>query len=344
MKKLFFCGKIAILFLAFAVLQISCKDEINNASPLPEIKGAKIENNTMVFASEDAFKEFRTSIEKKTDKELLSISQQNGIKSHFQDIENLRKVMAQKSAKVSQEIVTKYEQRVLDHYFASMLNNDRELQIGKKRYRTNNDYVFVYMKGQEGKIDAFYDALKMGKVVIPDDKNAHPFEDIQVAKVYHEKYTLQEANKLNKSKSARVSSDNCQSYSPDGSQRVNGSVWTSWYLIYNSGGITTEVEHYTGSWIFGWFPGWYDYNADRVWVNGHNMRLPLRFAGQVICCNDFCDDVFREYTNDDEVSPVIKWQIPFPTTYFSWYTAEVRSGASLDASHSYWCEFVCFNP
>lgn len=95
----------------------------------------------------------------------------------------------------------------------------------------------------------------------------------------------------------------------------------------------------------GWFPAWRDYDSDRVWVFGQDLKLPMRFAGQIIYGLERCDDVFRENFNDDEVSPVVKWEIPIPTFYFSWYTAKVRCGANIPGQFAaYSCEFVCFNP
>jgi hypothetical protein len=350
MKKLFKFLGIGILF-TIPVILLSCKDQFNekesNPTPISISKNTKIDDGMMVFESENSFKNFRTEIDKKTDKELLEFTKKNGFDSHLDAVQRIEYTYKHQSAssRLSNEQMIQFKERVKDHYFASILNSNRELKIGSNIYRANNDYVFVYKKGQESEIDNFYTDLKLGNVSIPDDKKAHTFKNINVAKVFHENFTLQEAKTTGKSKNARLQSDNCITYAPnDGNKRVNGSVWTSWWLFYNSGGIATECEEYTGG-LFGWFPAWRDYDSDRVFVWGHNMKLPLRLFGEVICCNEFCDDVFQEYFNDDEVSPVIKWIVPFPSTYLSWYTAEVRCGANIPGSNAgYWCDFTCFNP
>lgn len=89
----------------------------------------------------------------------------------------------------------------------------------------NNDYVFVYKKDQESEIANFYSDIEDKKVVIEDDKKAHNYKSIQVAKVYHENFTLQEAKTTGVSKNARLQADNCIINAPnDGNKRINGSV------------------------------------------------------------------------------------------------------------------------
>jgi hypothetical protein len=348
MKKLFKNLGVTLIFV-IPFLISSCSNDITEKSVVPPLFSAniKVEDGMIVFKDNSSFKDFRTDIDKKSDKELLSISERLGLSSHLSEVQNIEYNYKHpnSAARLTLSHVTQFKERIKDHYLATMLNKDRELQIGKKIYRMDNDYVFVFTKSYKGEIKEFYEQVNSGKITIPDDKQEHNFKNIQVAKVFHENFTLQEAKTTGKSKNAKLSSDNCIQYSPDGSpKRINGSVWTSWWLIYNSGGISTECEEYTSG-LFGWFPHWSDYNADRVWVFGQRMTLPLRFAGEMIAFDEECPDSFKENQNDDEVSSIIRWIVPVPTTYLSWRYAEVRCGASIpgNSSSSYMCEFICYN-
>lgn len=350
MKKLFKNVGIQILF-GIPLVILSCKEQAHekeiNPISITISKDVKIDNGMMVFESENSFKNFRTQIGKKSDKELLEFTKEKRFDSYLDVVQQIEyEYKHQKSsARLSNEQITKFKERIKDHFFASILNADRELKMGKLIYRMNNDYVFVYKKGQENEIDNFYSDVESKNIVIDDDKKAHNYKSIQVAKVYHENFTLQEAKISGVSKNARMQADNCIEYAPnDGNKRINGSVWTSWWLIYNSGGIATECEEYTGG-LFGWFPAWRDYDSDRVWVSGTDLKLPMRFAGEAIWGLETCPNVFQENFNDDEVSPVVKWEIPIPTFYLSWYTAKVACGANIPGQFStYRCDFVCFNP
>ena len=163
----------------------------------------------MVFESENSFKNFRTEINKKTDKELLQFTKGRGFDSYLDVVQQIEYEYKHQnsSARLSSEKITKFKERIKDHFFASILNADRELKIGKSIYRMNNDYVFVYKKGQENEIANFYSDIEAKIMVIEDDKKAHNYKNIQVAKVYHENFTLQEAKTTGVSKNARVQAD-----------------------------------------------------------------------------------------------------------------------------------------
>ena len=71
MKKLFkFLGIGTLFTIPFVIL--SCKEQFNekesSLTPISISKDIKIDDGMMVFDSENSFKNFRTGIEKKTDK------------------------------------------------------------------------------------------------------------------------------------------------------------------------------------------------------------------------------------------------------------------------------------
>ena len=136
MKKLFKFFGIQILF-GIPLVILSCKEQVNekevNPISITISKDVKIDDGMMVFDSENSFKNFRTLIEKKTDEELLAFTKEKEFDSYLETVQRIEYDYKHQnsSARLSNEKVTQFKERIKDHFFASILNANRELKIGK---------------------------------------------------------------------------------------------------------------------------------------------------------------------------------------------------------------------
>ena len=317
--------KIAGLFLSigFACLLSSCDkndSEISQPQSIVEVPvalGVTLKESRLTFETIDAFKQYRKSIDKKSSKELMEKDKAIGLDSHLADIAVT--LGNTKGSRVSEEVAQKVEKRVRDPYFASMLNKNRELQIGNTIYRCNADYVFEYQKGEEKSIDDFYNQAKSSKMNIPDHK-AVDFKDIKVAQtdVKIQKIT----SKIN-NPNARVAYNCTVNYSQDNSYRMGGEYFTEWYFFFTTAGVSTQMEHERGWWIF---KGWYDEDADYVSVAAY--QVGLYYNGIQGNYDISYQNQFRENYNDDVATCIFDWfvGIPFVGQYV-WQSGIVTSKA-----------------
>lgn len=70
-------------FFGIPLVTLSCKEQVNEkeVNPISTTisKDVKIDDEMMVFDSENSFKNFRTLIEKKTDEELLAFTKEKSL-------------------------------------------------------------------------------------------------------------------------------------------------------------------------------------------------------------------------------------------------------------------------
>jgi hypothetical protein len=295
--------------IAGGILSLNSCDNKDELATQPQVtpevvvaKGVTLKENRLTFETIDAFKQYRKSIDKKSSIQLMEVDKQIGLVSHLTDIASTMSSTT-KGARISEEVYQKVEKRVRDPYFASILNKNREVQIGNTIYRCNADYTFEYQKGEEKSIDEFYNQQKSSKISFPNHQ-AIDFKDLKVAKT---DVVIQKITSKVNSPNARVAYDCTINYSQDGSYRMGGEYFREWYFFFTTAGVSTQMEHERGWWIF---KGWYDEDADYVSVEA--LRVALYYNGPTGNYDINFTNEFRENYNDDVATCIFDWFVGIP--------------------------------
>jgi hypothetical protein len=260
----------------------------------------------------------------------MLIDKQMGLESHLSDIAET--LTSSKGARISQEVYQKVEKRVRDPYFASILNKNREVQIGNTIYRCNADYVFEYQRGEEKSIEDFYNQAKSSKMNMPELKEID-FKDIKVAKT---KINIQKIESKQSNPKARVAY-NCEQYW-GADYRMGGEYWTEWYFFFTTAGVSTQMEVQRGWWIF---RGWYDEDAEYIRVEAD--KLGIKFNG-IFGWPTF--DIIKtgikvENRDDDVATYVIDWSLAIPGVGdYDWTYGYVTSTAKMYTEVEKSCSFM----
>jgi hypothetical protein len=310
------------------------KDElVTQPQETPEVaisKGVTLKEGRLSFENTDAFKSYRKSLDGKSSKALTTIDKQMGLESHLLDISET--LTSSKGARISQDVYQKLEKRVRDPYFASILNKNREVQIGNTIYRCNADYVFEYQKGEEKSIDDFYNQAKSSKIDMPELKEID-FKDIKIART---KINIQKVESKQSNPKARVAF-NCEQYWGE-DYRMGGEYWTEWYLFFSTAGVSTQMEVQRGWWIF---KGWYDEDAEYVRVEADKLGIKFNGIFGWPTFNLIKTGIKVENYNDDVATYVIDWSFGIPGVGdYDWVLGHVTSTAKMYNQVEKNCTFI----
>jgi hypothetical protein len=265
-------------------------------------KGVTLKENRLIFENVDAFKQYRKTIDKKNNNDLVAFDKQLGLESHLSDI--AQTLTVSNNSKMSNEIYQKVEKRVRDPYLASMLNKNRELQIGNTIYRCNADYIFEFQEGEEKFIEEFYDHIKSSKINIPDHQTIN-FKSLKVAKT---DVKIEKITSVNSNPKAKVAY-NCEVGIPTRSDlKMGGEKCTEWYLFYSSASLSTCCLKYDDGWWF--FGGWGNEEADYVSIRGTNVAL--YYNGPQGNFNLYFPSIFVERYRDAVASYTIDYFVGIP--------------------------------
>jgi len=130
---------------------------------------------------------------------------------------------------------------VCDPYFASVLNVEKEIEIGQNViYRVTNRYVIAYIKGHQNEVDSIIiKQPSMGSEQSGQfSKHAYVFERDSTS---YSKIAFGRSNKW---------SPNASFFYFGNDYRFRCNQWQENWFFYKSNGCKTEMQRYSGWWIF----------------------------------------------------------------------------------------------
>ena len=272
-----------IIVSCFATLVLSCKEDVNLNLPNNQqnanqsvssrtSKNIKIKEGRVTFNSMDEMKEFMKETEKFSPKMLESLIGDK-FKSHYK--------LEKDSEKISHETINENkldlkDTPILDHFYASLLNKDREIEIGNDTiYKIGNDFCFYYHKSNANLVEDFYKDLKRNSAIVKLGELKLFYDNkLTVYGTVINKKTAKLSDKKDANKGSKMMLVE-EYYYFDPNFRMKAEYYTHSYLGYATIGVQTKMEKYGTVWVF--FNGWKSENADYINVNFKGGYYTLQF-------------------------------------------------------------------
>lgn len=267
---------IVYLYMLFALLLVfllpvsasaNSQDILSiNQAPMPT--GVEVRDGRLVFASMDAFKIFMDSIVNQDGTVLDKIEGTLGFLSMRRNAYQQEPPADQKGSDIDED----YWMPISDPYFATALNPEGLIQIGKDVYKVTADHVY---KGNEADATLLLTA------------KAH----LELATLLPnlESFDVQSYNA-----SLFQFGNNC--YSTNGEYRLKGRSWVSNWFIYSSAGAESEFQQQKK---FLWWRWWRPTKAQSLSLES---RYDLTVSGQPLA-----GTYSNTLTNADNVRKVHAW-------------------------------------
>jgi hypothetical protein len=263
MKKI----SIATVGICMIATVFSCKEQEQLVVPESQTtlssENVRIEDGRMKFSSWEEMKKFMKETEKLTPK-MLNTKIGDSFLSHYESESQM--------GQLSPEIVSDHEldlkdSPISDPYFASLLNKNKEIEIGNDViYKMGNDYCFYYNKADSGLVQVFYKDLQNGSInVKPGESKSFYNNKLGVFGTVTKKITARLSETKESNKNAKVMGAE-EFYYFDGDHRMKAEYYTHSYLGYANIGVQTITEQYGRVFLF--IKGWKSEN-----VNYLNVKL-----------------------------------------------------------------------
>ena len=293
----------------FGVVVSSCKEQQvvpeGNSSPISN--AVKIEEGRVKFGSLDEMNTLLKNTEKKSPQQLNDMIG-DSFKSHFEIVGQIEQISPET---VKENKIDLKDTPISDPYFASLLNKDREIEIGNDViYKIGNDYCFYFHKSDTKLVEKFYEELKSNlvNVKVGELKSLYSQKLGVFGTVTKKNTGLLTDSKGNKS--SRVSSAD-DSYYFNSGHRMRSQYYSNSYLVYSTIGVQTQMEQY-GT-VYWFWKGWKSDNANKISVKVLDGTYVVGYDGSfpmiVLARPDY-----KEGTNTCEAYVRVDWFAGFKPT------------------------------
>lgn len=243
----------------------SCEKKQNTVLPKSENDLAftnlavKVEDGRIKFNNWDEMKQLLNSVNARSP-EILNRYIGDKFVSHFESVKAARLNVDEEDS------IGLKNSPIREHFYASLLNKDRELEVGNDTiFKIGNDYCFYYKKGDVALVENFYQDLRSGKLsnVPPGELKTYYDSRLGIYGTIIKAMSAKLSNGTKANKSSKVLGSE-ESYYFDSDHRMTGKFYTHSYLGYATVGVQTLMERCNK---FLWWSSWGSDDADFLSVN-----------------------------------------------------------------------------
>lgn len=231
--------KLGITLLLSLLIFIGCKKENNLLNPLEKNNTAisstpvdgfvpAIKNGRLVFPNTQTLGNYILSLQKMDEKTILGLNR--GFISHWQVL-NFENPYNYTEAQLNEEAA------ICDPFLASVLDKNREAQIGDFIYQAGNDYSYLFFEKDRSLITRFLVDAKSG-VVNPDFNTVFMYKNLLCWKTggfAHQAKIAENPIKTNERAITETDGFNNK-------KRMKSKFWETNWLVYASSGGKTKTQ------------------------------------------------------------------------------------------------------